>query len=417
MKRRVAVTGLGLISCLGNDERTVFEALQQGKSGICPAPEWASHGLKSTIAGLLHGVEEKQKAARISKKLLPGMSDGALYCCLAAIDAVADAALSGEDLEAQRTGCIVGSGSGGIESVYRAGVLYFADRLRRIDPYTVLRCMSSSASSAVANVLKVRGRSYSLSSACSTSSHNIGHAYELISSGALDRAITGGGEDLNELMAAAFQAMRLALSTRWNDTPTKASRPYDTHRDGFVLSGGGGILVVEEMDSALLRGAKIRAEIIGYGANSDAYDPVLPRPEGEQAAACIEMALADAGLAPQDIDYVNTHGTSTVGGDAAEVQAMRRVFGDAMPPFSSTKSMTGHAVGAAGALELIFCIGMLEQGFLAPSINIETLDPVFEGLPLVTETTAAAPNTILSNNFGFGGTNVSLVIRKVDGGR
>jgi 3-oxoacyl-[acyl-carrier-protein] synthase-1 len=384
-------------------------------SGIRPAPAWTEHGLKSTIAGQLHGVEEKKKAARISKKLLPGMSDAALYCSLAALDAVQNAALDTRDLEDQKTGCIVGSGSGGIESVYQAGVLYFSNRLRRIDPYTVLRCMSSSASSAVANVLKIRGRSYSLSSACSTSSHNIGHAYELVSSGALDRAITGGGEDLNELMAAAFQAMRLALSTRFNDTPSKASRPYDAHRDGFVLSGGGGIIVVEELEGALQRGAKIRAEIIGYGANSDAFDPVLPRPEGEQAAECMGMALLDAGLKPEDIDYVNTHGTSTVGGDAAEVQAMRRVFGEGIPPFSSTKSMTGHAVGAAGALELIFCIAMLEEGFLAPSINIETLDSTFIGLPIVTEATPAAPKTILSNNFGFGGTNVSLVIQRYDG--
>jgi len=413
--RRVAVTGLGLISCLGNDERTVFDALKNGMSGICSAPEWTKHGLKSTIAGRLHGVEERKKAARISKKLLPGMSGGALYCSLAALDAVANANLDKSHLEDQRTGCIVGSGSGGIESVYRAGVLYFADRLRRIDPYTVLRCMSSSTSSAVANVLKIRGRSYSLSSACSTSSHNIGHAYELITAGTLERAVTGGGEDLNELMAAAFQAMRLALSTRFNDTPRRASRPYDADRDGFVLSGGGGILVVEEMASAQRRGAKIRAEIIGYGANSDAFDPVLPRPEGEQAAECMRMAILDAGIQPEDIDYVNTHGTSTVGGDTAEVQAIRRVFGEAIPPFSSTKSMTGHAVGAAGVLELIFCIGMLEEGFLAPSINIETLDPAFEGLPIVTETTSAEPRTILSNNFGFGGTNVSLVIRKYDG--
>lgn len=415
MNRRVAVTGLGLISCLGNDEETVFEALRQGRSGIAPAPGWNRHGLKSTIAGLLHGVEEKKEAAKISKKLLPGMSDAALYCCLAALDAVSNAALSREALEDQRTGCIVGSGSGGLDTVYRAGALYFGDRLRRIDPYTVLRSMSSSTSAAVANLLKIRGRSYSLSSACSTSSHNIGHAYELIRAGALDRALTGGGEDLNELIAAAFQAMRLALSTRYNDTPTKASRPYDANRDGFVLSGGGGLLVLEDMEAAQQRGAKIRAEIIGYGANSDAFDPVLPRPGGEQAAECMKMAITDSGLEPRDIDYVNTHGTSTVGGDSAEVEAMRRVFRRTMPPFSSTKSMTGHAVGAAGVLELIFCIGMLEQGFLAPSINIETLDPTFEALPIVTETTAAQPRVILSNNFGFGGTNVSLVIQRYDG--
>ena len=415
MKHRVAVTGLGLVSCLGNDYRTAVEALKRGASGVRAMPAWRQHGLKSCIAGSIDGVDEKQRTARLPKKLVPGMSNAALYCCLAARDAVADAGLEAAALEDARTGCIVASGSGDVDSVYRAGVLFSAGRLRRIDPYTVLRSMSSSASAAVSNLLGIRGRSYSLSSACATSAHNIGHACELVSHGVLDRVIAGGGEDVSELITAAFQALRLALSTRHNDAPARASRPFDADRDGFVISGGGGIVVVEELEAARRRGARIRAEILGYGANSDGFDLVLPEPRGEQAAECMRAALGDAGIEPREVDYVNTHGTGTVQGDLAEVQALRRLFGVGIPPFSSTKSMTGHAIGAAGALELIFSIAMLEEGFLAPSINVEKADPAFEGLPIVTEPTNRRVATILSNNFGFGGTNASLVVRRFDG--
>ncbi len=414
MRRRVAVTGLGLISCLGNDYRTAVDALKRGASGVRAMPGWQEHGLKSLIAGTIDGVEEKKQAARLSKKLLPAMSDAALYCCLAARDAVADAGLDAGHLADTATGCLVGTGSSGTESIYRAGELFFAGRLRRIDPYTVLRAMSSSASAAVSNLLGIRGRSYSISSACATSAHNVGHACELISHGVLERAVAGGGEDVSVLVTAAFQALRLALSTRYNDTPTRASRPFDADRDGFVISGGSGIVVVEELEAARRRGARIRAEILGWGANSDGFDLVLPEPRGEQAASCMRSALADAQVRPEEVDYVNTHGTGTVHGDAAEVSALERLFGDRVPPFSSTKSMTGHAIGAAGALELIFAIGMLESSFLAPSINVENVDPAFRGLPIVTEPQHREVTTILSNNFGFGGTNASLVVRRFD---
>ncbi len=415
MKRRVAVTGLGLVSCLGNDYRTATGALMRGASGVRAMPAWREHGLKSRVAGRVDGIEEKKKAARLPKKLVPGMSDAALYCCLAARDAVADAGLEAELLEDSGTGCLVGTGSSGVESIYRAGELFFGGRLRRIDPYTVLRAMSSSASAAVSNLLRIRGRSYSLSSACATSAHNIGHACELVAHGVLERAVAGGGEDVSELITGAFQALRLALSTRYNDTPAAASRPFDAGRDGFVISGGSGIVVVEELEAARRRGARIRAEILGFGANSDGFDLVLPQPEGEQAASCMRAALADARVAPEEVDYVNTHGTGTVHGDVAEVRALKSLFGDAVPPFSSTKSMTGHAIGAAGALELIFAVGMLEEGFLAPSINVDDPDPVCRGLPLVTEPRRQQVSTILSNNFGFGGTNASLVVRRFDG--
>ncbi|MCP3957233.1 MAG: beta-ketoacyl-[acyl-carrier-protein] synthase family protein [bacterium] len=411
MKRRVVVTGLGLVSCLGHDYATVIRALRRGSSGVRAMPEWREHGLKSLVAGRPEGLEEKKQDARLPKKLAPGMSEAALHCSLAARDAVADAGLEDADLGQAGTGCIVGSGTGGVETVHRAGDLYYSDRLRRIDPYTVLRAMSSSASAAVSNLLGIRGRSYSLSSACATSAHNIGHARELIAGGLLDRAVAGGGEGVSELITASFQALRLALSTRYNDTPERASRPYDAGRDGFVVSGGGGIVVIEELEAAKRRGARMRAEILGHGANSDAFDLVLPQPDGERTAECMRAALTGAGVEPEEVDYVNTHGTGTVHGDVSEVRALQRVFGERVPPFSSTKSMTGHALGAAGALELIFSIGMLEEGFLAPSINVENLDPAFEGLPIVTTASDRRPRTILSNNFGFGGTNSSLVIR------
>ena len=403
------------MSCLGHDYEPVLESLREGRSGIRAVPEWEGKGLKSLVAGMIDNIAEKKEAAKLSKKLTPAMSDAALYCSLAARDAVADAGLEQVELNSDKTGCIVGSGVGSVDSVKRAADLYYGGRIRRADPYTVLRCMASSSSATVANLFKIKGRSYSLSSACATSAHNIGHAYELIRAGVLDRAITGGGEDAAELVAAAFQGLRLALSTHYNDTPTKASRPFDAKRDGFVISGGGGIVVLEDLEQALARGARVRAEVIGFAANSDGFDLVLPEPEGAQAGACMRAAMSAAGIEPDAIDYVNTHGTSTIHGDIAEVKAIQATFGDLVPPFSSTKSMTGHGIGAAGALELIFCIGMMEKGFIAPSINIETPDPAIEGLPVVTETRHQALTTVLSNNFGFGGTNASMVIRRFDG--
>ncbi len=415
MSRRVAVTGLGIVSCLGHDYSLVVESLKNGRSGVRAMPDWTRYGLKSRVAGAIEDLEPKVQEAKLSKKMTPGMSDAALFCSLAAKDAVADAGLTERELEDLRTGCIVGSGVGSVDSVRRAAELYFSGRIRRGDPFTVLRCMSSSTSASVANLLKVRGRSYSISSACATSAHNIGHSFELIRAGVLDRAITGGGEDISELITAAFQTLRLALSTHYNEEPAKASRPWDAGRDGFVISGGGGIVVLEELEMARTRGARIRAEIVGYAATSDGYDLVLPEPAGDQAANCISMAMEDAGVRPDEVDYINCHGTSTIHGDIAEIRAMQQVLGDTLPPFSSTKSLTGHAIGAAGALELIFCIAMLEHGFSAPSINIETPDPAVEGLPVVTEPREARLSTVLSNNFGFGGTNAALVVKRYDG--
>jgi 3-oxoacyl-[acyl-carrier-protein] synthase-1 len=416
MTRRVVVTGVGLVSCLGHEYETVLDAIRGGRSGVRSVPEaWLGRGLKSLVAGLIEDLDDKQATAGISKKLLPGMSDAARYCCIAARDAVDDAGWVDEDLQSNDTVCIVGTGVGSVDAVQKAAALYFDNRIRRVDPYTVLRCMSSSASAAVSNFLKIRGRSYSLSSACATSAHNIGHAVELIRGGIAERAVAGGGEDISELITAAFQGLRLALSTRYNDTPTRASRPYDANRDGFVISGGSAIVTLEDYESAQRRGARIYGEILGYAATSDGFDMVLPEPEGRQAGACMAAAIADAGIEPTEVDYINTHGTSTIHGDVAEVKAMQQVFRDSVPPFSSTKSMTGHGIGAAGGLEMIFCLGMMDQGFLAPSINIEEPDPAIEGLPVVTETRDERPQTVLSNNFGFGGTNATMILRRVDG--
>lgn len=415
MSRRIAVTGVGLVSCLGHDYAAVLERIQRGESGIRAVPEWGEHLIKSQVAGRVVDVEDKVAAVGIPKKLRPAMSDSALYCSISALDAVRDSGLAEQDVRSPRTACIVGSGTGSVKSVYRAANLTHTGKIRRVDPFTVLRCMASSASAAVANLLKVRGPSYSISSACSTSTHNISHACQLIRAGLVDRAVAGGGEDCNYMVTASFQGLRIALSTRYNDTPTEASRPFDATRDGFVISGGGGVIVLEDLDAARARGARIRAEILGYAANSDGYDLVLPEPSGEQASNCMRLAMEDAGVEPSEIDYINAHGTATVVGDVAEVQAFRKVFGDSrVPKFSSTKSMTGHGIGAAGVLEVIFCIGMLEQGFLAPSINIREIDPQVEGLPVVTETLHEGPRTVLTNNFGFGGTNASMVLRRYE---
>jgi 3-oxoacyl-[acyl-carrier-protein] synthase I len=410
--RRVAVTGVGIVSCLGNSYQDVVRRLRSGESGVRAVPEWGQYGIKSLIAGMLDDEETRKRATRIEKELLLGMSDAALYCSLSALDAVEDAGLSEKELRSIRTGCIVGTGTGSVVNVYKAAKLAYSGQTRRIDPFTILRCMASSASASVASLLKIHGPSYSSSAACATSAHNIGHAFSLVRSGVLDIAVAGGGEEVNELIAACFQGQRVTLSTGYNDTPKRASRPFDTARDGFVLSGGGGIVVIEELGQAQARGAKIRAEIIGYGATSDGFHMVAPRPDGILAAECMQMAIDDAGVRPEMIDYVNAHGTSTLAGDSAEIQAMRRVFGERVPSFSSTKSMTGHAIGAAGVHELIYCIGMLEQGFLAPSINVDNLDPAFEDLDLITEPVNCGPTTVLTNNFGFGGTNGSIVLRR-----
>lgn len=400
-----------MVSCLGHEYSQVVDALRNGVSGLRAMPEWESLGIKSRVAGTIVDFEPKLRQSSIPKKLLLAMSAASKYCCVASLDAVRDSGLSDVDVQSERTACIVGTGIGSVGSIYAGGLQVHSGEIAKLSPFVVLQAMASSSSAAVANLLKIHGRSFSVSSACSTSSHAIGTAYELIRLGVVDRAITGGGEEVHPLIAAAFQALRFALATKYNNDPKGASRPYDSARDGFVLGGGSGIVVLEALDHAVKRGAHVRAEIVGFGTSSDGFDMVMPEPHGVHAAKCMRNAIQGSGISLGDIGAVNTHGTATVKGDLAEITAMKEVFDGAMPPFSSTKSMTGHPLGAAGALETIFCVGMLEHGFIAPSINIERLDPNFAGLPIVTTPRSVSIDSILSNSFGFGGTNASLLLK------
>ncbi|CZF83018.1 3-oxoacyl-[acyl-carrier-protein] synthase 1 [Grimontia celer] len=413
-RRRVVVTGVGVVSSIGNDFDTLTESLKLGRSGIRAVEAWSEYGLTSRVAGLIDLDESKIQAANIPLKLRKAMPTSTLYCSVAASDAVTSSRLTPEELADPKTACLVGSGVADVSVIHREGVRYFDGQVRRSEPYTVLKSMSSTASAILTKLFGITGRSYSISSACATGAHNIGHAYELIRDGVIDRAVTGGCEEVNELIVASFQALRMALSTGFNDTPETASRPYDRDRDGFVISGGAGVLVLESLDSALARNAPIYAEIAGYAANSDPYDLVLPQADGGTFVDCISSSLEDAGISSADVDAINTHGTGTGPGDVAEVNGLRRAFGEKVPRFSSTKSMTGHAIGAVGAIELIACIAMLKEGFIAPSINIENIDPLFADAPIVRETTPADLKTVLSLNFGFGGTNAATVLRKMD---
>jgi 3-oxoacyl-[acyl-carrier-protein] synthase I len=404
---------VGLISCLGHDYAEVIRALQNGTSGIRAMPEWESLGLKSRVAGAITRFDAKLERSPIPKNLGLAMSEASKYCCVAAVDAVRDSGLTEEDIQSQRTACIVGTGIGSVDSIYTGGRQVHSGEISKLSPFVVLKSMASSSSAAVANLLKIHGRSYSISSACATSSHAIGTAYELIRSGLIDRAIAGGGEEVHPLITAGFQALRYALASKYNDRASQASRPYDMDRDGFVVGGGAGVVVLEAMDDVTRRGRRARAEIIGFGTSSDGFDMVMPEPTGTYAAQCIADAVRQSGVTLHQVDAVNTHGTATLKGDLAEIKAMKEIFGGQLPPFSSTKSMTGHPLGAAGALETIFCVGMLEHQFIAPSINIDRLDPDFEGLPVVRTARSANINTVLSNSFGFGGTNASLMLKAV----
>lgn len=414
MNKRVVVTGLGVLSSIGNTYADVKSNLKIGKSGISKIDEWEALGITSCIAGKINGVDEKKKDSGLSKKVLNCMGDAATYCTLAAQDAIKDSGLSEDELKNPELACIVGSGVASTESIYQCSSKIYNGKIKRISPYTIVRAMSSSCSASVTNTFGLKGRSYSLSSACATSTHNIGHAYELIKSGLIDAAITGGGEEVTDITTSGFMAMRMALSTNYIGTPENASRPYDADRDGFVISGGAGILVLEELEKAQKRGAKIYGEIVGYHANADGLDMIMPDPDGIQTGECMKRTMEKANVSPSEIDYINTHGTSTVIGDIAELKAIRNAFGNEVPDISSTKSMTGHPIGAAGALETIFCLGMMEDQFIAPNINLNNIDKECADYPIVTETLEKELNIVMSNNFGFGGTNATIIFRKFD---
>jgi 3-oxoacyl-[acyl-carrier-protein] synthase-1 len=411
MERRIAITGCGVVSSIGNNCEKVLDSLRQNKSGIEFLPELLELGLNSCVRGTIKEIDIKRTRQAIGLKSRY-MDLSALYAALAAQEAVADSRLSEEILVSDRTSCIVGSGVSNSDPLARGGQKVLTGK-GRTTPFDVTRGMCSSCSANLAFLFGMKGRSYSISSACATSVHNIGHACELIQHGISDTVMTGGAEEVSSIYSAIFDGMRKALSTGYNDTPEKASRPYDIKRNGFVISGGAGIVILEELEHARKRKANIYGEIIGYGASSDGSDIIQPHPQGDGAYRCMQEAFAMQGISPREIDYVNTHGTGTPAGDISESLAIKNIFSDYKVPVSSTKSITGHGLGAAGAQELIYCLLMMKHGFISASMNIEEIDTACNHLNIVTENRQENLNKVLTNSFGFGGTNASLVIAKV----
>ncbi|MDT9587286.1 MAG: beta-ketoacyl-ACP synthase I [Candidatus Arsenophonus melophagi] len=398
------ITGLGIISSIGNNQKEVLASLKAGRSGISFSEEFKKMGLRSHVWGNIQLTEEYIKQ-KIDRKILRFMSDCSIYAYLSMKEAIVDAKLTEAQISNVRTGLVVGSGGGSPRHQVAGSDNMRAKGLRGVGPYMVTKAMASGVSACLATPFEIKGVNYSISSACSTSAHCIGHAVELIQLGKQDVIFAGGAEELSWELTCEFDAMG-ALSTKYNATPEKASRTYDRNRDGFVIAGGGGIVVVEELKHALSRGAHIYAVIVGYGATSDGYDMVVP--SGEGAVRCMKIALADI----KHVDYINTHGTSTIIGDIKELEAITEVFDIYMPAISATKSMTGHSLGAAGVHEAIYSLLMLEHGFIAPSINIDNLDKQAQTMNIVTKTTEQKLNSVMSNSFGFGGTNASLVMSK-----
>ncbi|KGM26411.1 MULTISPECIES: beta-ketoacyl-ACP synthase I [Photorhabdus] len=400
--KRVVITGLGIVSSIGNNQKEVLASLKEGRSGITFSEKFKEIGMRSHVWGNV----KLDTTGLIDRKIQRFMSDASVYAYLAMDEAIKDSGLTDDQVSNIRSGLVVGSGGGSPYNQVASADGMRARGLRGVGPYMVTRAMASGVSACLATPFKIKGVNYSISSACSTSAHCIGHAAELIQLGKQDIVFAGGGEELCWEMSCEFDAMG-ALSTKYNETPEKSSRTYDKNRDGFVIAGGGGIVVVEELEHALARGAHIYAEIVGYGATSDGADMVVP--SGEGAVRCMNMALQGV---KGSIDYVNTHGTSTPAGDLKELEAIREVFGDTTPAISATKAMTGHSLGAAGVHEAIYSLLMLEHDFIAPSINIEDLDDKAAGMNIITKPTEQKLNTVMSNSFGFGGTNASLVMSK-----
>ena len=401
--RRVAITGLGITSCLGNDADTVSAALREGRSGIRHIPQYAELGFRSQVGG----APEIDLDAQIDRKQKRFMGDAAAFAHIALRDAIADAGLDEALVSQPRTGLIAGSGGGSAEWQIEAADLLRTRGIRKVGPYMVPRTMCSTVSATLATAFKIKGVSYSISAACATSAHCIGAAADMIRAGRQDIMFAGGGEELHWALTMMFDAMG-ALSSKRNDDPTRASRPYDADRDGFVIAGGSGMLVLEDYDHAVKRGARIHAELLGYGVTSDGADMVAP--SGEGAVRCMRMALEGVS---RPLDYLNTHGTSTPLGDIIELEAIRTALGDTLPPISSTKALSGHSLGAASVHEAIYCLLMMRDGFIAGSANIETLDEGATGFPIVQASRDATLDTVMSNSFGFGGTNASLVFGRV----
>ena len=403
MTRRVVVTGLGIVSSIGRNQDEVVTALKQGQSGIEYNPEYAELGFRSHV----YGSVKLNPDEVIDRRLRRFMGDGAAFNYIAMEQAIADAGLEKNDVSNPRSGLVVGSGGPSTSNLVLAADTLRTKGARKVGPFMVPRTMSSTNSACLATPFGIKGVNYSISSACATSAHCIGHGGELIQMGKQDIVFAGGGEEIHWTLSILFDAMG-ALSSDFNDRPQLASRAYDAHRDGFVISGGGGLVVLEELEHALARGARIYAELTGYGATSDGYDMV--QPSGEGAVRCMQQAMATV---TRPINYINTHGTSTPVGDVTELGAMREVFGSEIPYISSTKSLTGHALGAAGVNEAIYCLLMMRENFIAASANIELLDPAAEGFPIVRERIdSATVDCVMSNSFGFGGTYASLIFQR-----
>ena len=402
--KRVVVTGLGIVSCLGNDQHQVLDALKQGRSGIRFREEYAERGMRSQIAGAI----DIDLDPLIDRKYRRFMGDAAAYAYVSMQQAIKDSGLTPEQVSNPRTGLIAGSGGASSANQVEAADILREKGLRRVGPYRVTRTMGSTVSACLATSFAIKGINYSISSACATSAHCIGSAVEQIQLGKQDVVFAGGGEEEHWTLSCLFDAMG-ALSTRYNDTPEKASRPYDQERDGFVIAGGGGMLILEEYEHAKARGAKIYGEVVGYAANSDGYDMVAP--SGEGGMRCMQQALANVS---GSVDYINTHGTSTPVGDISELRALRDMFGDNVPPLSSTKSLTGHSLGATGVQEAIYTLLMMQNDFICASANVDQLDEAAEGFDVVTTRRDNVHlERAMSNSFGFGGTNACLVFQKV----
>lgn len=401
--KRVVVTGMGIVSCLGNDIAAVLDALKTGSSGIKFNPSYAEQGFRSQVSGSV----DIDLSEHVDRKSLRFMGDAAGFAYVSMKNAILDAGLSPDQVSNERTGIIMGSGGASTKSVVESADIIRNKGVKRAGPYRVTQTMGSTASACLATPFKIKGVNYSISSACATSAHCIGNAMELIQLGKQDVVFAGGGEEEHWTLTGLFDAMG-ALSTKYNDAPETASRPYDATRDGFVIAGGGGCLVIESLDHALARGANIYAELVGYGATSDGYDMVAP--SGEGAARCMRQAMATTD--DTAIDYINSHGTSTPVGDVAELKAIREVFGNQVPNISSTKSLTGHSLGATGVQEAIYSLLMMQHGFISASANVSELDEEAAGIPIVTEMRNQELTKIMSNSFGFGGTNATLIFQK-----
>ncbi|HEU0223185.1 MAG TPA: beta-ketoacyl-ACP synthase I [Paracoccaceae bacterium] len=407
--RRVVITGLGIVSSIGNSAEEVLTSLREGRSGISFAPDHAERGFRSQV----HGRPTIDIADEVDKRLLRFMGEGAAYNYIAMKQAIADSGLEERDVSNERTGLVMGSGGPSTHNLFEAHqVVVKNNSPRRMGPFMVTRCMSSTNSACLATPFKIKGVNYSITSACSTSAHCIGNGVEQIQFGKQDIVFAGGGEELDWTLSCLFDAMG-AMSSRYNDRPELASRAFDSGRDGFVIAGGGGVVVLEELEHARARGAKIYAEVTGYGATSDGYDMVAP--SGEGAVRCMRLAMSSIGN--RRVGYINAHGTSTPAGDVIEIKAIREVFGEGLtPPVSSTKSLTGHSLGATGVQEAIYCILMLQRDFIAASANVEALDPELRPEEIVTRRIDHAElDTVLSNSFGFGGTNATLALSRYHG--